>query len=133
MTLPFWLEIKFRKEILVVFSVNPSRDHVFHLSFPQEWKSTDISQLFAQFGKSYLLLYEHKINCDGNNQRRTFNCLYDIIWQTIKQKMLSSCNVSVPKLFVHWIVIATCKPCLVWDLWKGKNCPRTFMYTLWYV
>lgn len=28
----------------------PKRDHVFHLTFPKEWKFTDISQLFSPFG-----------------------------------------------------------------------------------
>lgn len=34
--------------------LNPSRDHVFHLTFPKDWKSSDISQLFAQFGNVYI-------------------------------------------------------------------------------
>ncbi|XP_017879496.1 poly(A)-specific ribonuclease PARN-like isoform X2 [Ceratina calcarata] len=28
----------------------PSREHVFHLTFPREWKFNDISQLFSPFG-----------------------------------------------------------------------------------
>ncbi|XP_068632041.1 poly(A)-specific ribonuclease PARN-like [Battus philenor] len=28
----------------------PSRDHVFHLTFPKEWQRNDISQLFSAFG-----------------------------------------------------------------------------------
>ncbi|XP_076653140.1 poly(A)-specific ribonuclease PARN isoform X2 [Halictus rubicundus] len=33
---------------------NPSRDHVFHLTFPKEWKYSDISQLFSPFGGVYV-------------------------------------------------------------------------------
>ncbi|KAL6446904.1 hypothetical protein ACFW04_001363 [Cataglyphis niger] len=33
---------------------NPSRDHVFHITFPKEWKHTDISQLFSPFGGGYV-------------------------------------------------------------------------------
>ncbi|XP_018310858.1 poly(A)-specific ribonuclease PARN isoform X2 [Mycetomoellerius zeteki] len=33
---------------------NPSREHVFHLTFPKEWKHTDISQLFSPFGGGYI-------------------------------------------------------------------------------
>ncbi|XP_076228203.1 poly(A)-specific ribonuclease PARN isoform X3 [Nomia melanderi] len=33
---------------------NPSRDHVFHLTFPKEWKYNDISQLFSPFGGVYV-------------------------------------------------------------------------------
>ncbi|XP_072749603.1 poly(A)-specific ribonuclease PARN isoform X2 [Anoplolepis gracilipes] len=33
---------------------NPSRDHVFHITFPKEWKYTDISQLFNPFGGGYV-------------------------------------------------------------------------------
>ncbi|XP_063824750.1 poly(A)-specific ribonuclease PARN-like [Ostrinia nubilalis] len=29
---------------------SPSRDHVFHLTFPREWLRTDINQLFSPFG-----------------------------------------------------------------------------------
>ncbi|RLU16444.1 hypothetical protein DMN91_010512 [Ooceraea biroi] len=32
----------------------PSRDHVFHLTFPKEWKYSDISVLFAPFGGGYI-------------------------------------------------------------------------------
>ncbi|XP_052241794.1 poly(A)-specific ribonuclease PARN-like isoform X2 [Dreissena polymorpha] len=34
--------------------LNPSRDHVFHISFPVDWKHTDISQLFSPFGNVYI-------------------------------------------------------------------------------
>lgn len=34
--------------------LNPSRDHVFHLTFPKDWKNSDISMLFAQFGNVYI-------------------------------------------------------------------------------
>ncbi|XP_053972981.1 poly(A)-specific ribonuclease PARN-like [Hylaeus volcanicus] len=33
---------------------NPSRDHVFHLTFPKDWKLGDISQLFSPFGGVYV-------------------------------------------------------------------------------
>ncbi|XP_076248460.1 poly(A)-specific ribonuclease PARN isoform X2 [Calliopsis andreniformis] len=33
---------------------NPSRDHVFHITFPKEWKHNDISQLFSPFGGVYV-------------------------------------------------------------------------------
>lgn len=33
---------------------NPSRDHVFHITFPKEWKHSDISQLFSPFGGGYI-------------------------------------------------------------------------------
>ncbi|XP_032520459.2 poly(A)-specific ribonuclease PARN-like isoform X2 [Danaus plexippus] len=29
----------------------PTRDHVFHVTFPKEWKRSDISQLFSPFGQ----------------------------------------------------------------------------------
>ncbi|XP_043289264.1 poly(A)-specific ribonuclease PARN-like isoform X2 [Venturia canescens] len=32
----------------------PSRDHVFHLTFPKEWKLSDLSQLFSPFGGVYV-------------------------------------------------------------------------------
>nr|CAH7723024.1 unnamed protein product [Callosobruchus chinensis] len=38
----------------IFFIVNPPRDHVFHLSFPKEWKTNDISQLFSPFGNVYV-------------------------------------------------------------------------------
>ncbi|XP_006617598.1 poly(A)-specific ribonuclease PARN-like isoform X1 [Apis dorsata] len=33
---------------------NPSRDHVFHLTFPKEWKFNDISHLFSPFGSVHV-------------------------------------------------------------------------------
>ncbi|KRT82328.1 hypothetical protein AMK59_3833 [Oryctes borbonicus] len=32
----------------------PPRDHVFYLTFPKEWKSSDISQLFSPFGAVHI-------------------------------------------------------------------------------
>ncbi|KAK9309234.1 hypothetical protein QLX08_000987 [Tetragonisca angustula] len=29
---------------------NPNRDHIFHMTFPKEWKFNDINQLFSPFG-----------------------------------------------------------------------------------
>ncbi|XP_052769212.1 poly(A)-specific ribonuclease PARN-like isoform X2 [Mya arenaria] len=34
--------------------LNPSRDHVFHITFPTEWKTSDISALFSAFGSVYI-------------------------------------------------------------------------------
>ena len=34
--------------------LNPSRDHVFHLTFPCDWKQTDILDLFNRFGFVYI-------------------------------------------------------------------------------
>ncbi|XP_017768590.1 PREDICTED: poly(A)-specific ribonuclease PARN-like [Nicrophorus vespilloides] len=33
---------------------NPSRDHVFYLLFPKEWKLNDITELFSPFGNVYV-------------------------------------------------------------------------------
>ncbi|GJQ72312.1 hypothetical protein Trydic_g3401 [Trypoxylus dichotomus] len=33
---------------------NPSRDHVFYFTFPKEWRSSDISQLFGPFGSVHI-------------------------------------------------------------------------------
>ena len=30
--------------------LNPERDHVFHVTFPMEWKTSDLIQLFQPFG-----------------------------------------------------------------------------------
>ena len=37
--------------VTYVLSVQPSRDHVFHITFPKEWKFSDINNLFSPFGK----------------------------------------------------------------------------------
>ena len=35
--------------------LKPNRDHVFHLSFPKEWKTQDLKQLFEErFGDVYV-------------------------------------------------------------------------------
>ncbi|XP_014206531.1 poly(A)-specific ribonuclease PARN isoform X2 [Copidosoma floridanum] len=33
---------------------NPSRDHVFHITFPKQWKISDLSQLFSPYGGAYV-------------------------------------------------------------------------------
>ena len=38
-------------KIPLFYAVTPSRDHVFYLMFPAEWKTSDIIQLFAPFGR----------------------------------------------------------------------------------
>ena len=32
--------------------VQPNRDHVFHITFPKEWRFSDINNLFAPYGKA---------------------------------------------------------------------------------
>ncbi|XP_076455796.1 poly(A)-specific ribonuclease PARN-like [Babylonia areolata] len=39
---------------LAGLDLQPSRDHVFHLSFPKEWKSSDINNLFGAFGNIHI-------------------------------------------------------------------------------
>ncbi|XP_017755530.1 PREDICTED: poly(A)-specific ribonuclease PARN-like isoform X2 [Eufriesea mexicana] len=39
---------------LVSYDIKPNRDHVFHLTFPKEWKSNDIYQLFKPLGSVYI-------------------------------------------------------------------------------
>ncbi|XP_060559123.1 poly(A)-specific ribonuclease PARN-like [Ruditapes philippinarum] len=39
---------------LVAADLAPSRDHVFHVTFPKDWKHSDISLLFAQFGSVHI-------------------------------------------------------------------------------
>lgn len=31
--------------------VQPNRDHVLYVTFPKEWKTSDLYQLFSAFGK----------------------------------------------------------------------------------
>lgn len=33
------------------FVVQPKRDHVLYVTFPKEWKTSDLYQLFSAFGK----------------------------------------------------------------------------------
>lgn len=71
--------MNFREKLLTDISniiffllANPSRDHVFHITFPKEWKHTDISQLFSPFGKYCI---------DTNKTELTFKLTSDTIWQ----------------------------------------------------
>ncbi|KAK7502466.1 hypothetical protein BaRGS_00006419, partial [Batillaria attramentaria] len=34
--------------------LDPNRDHVFHITFPKEWRSSDINHLFAPFGSIHI-------------------------------------------------------------------------------
>lgn len=35
----------------ICLTVQPKRDHVLHVTFPKEWKTSDLYQLFSAFGK----------------------------------------------------------------------------------
>lgn len=37
--------------ISYTYSVDPARDHVFYMTVPAEWKTSDIFQLFSVYGK----------------------------------------------------------------------------------
>uniref|UniRef100_A0A8C2HJ96 Poly(A)-specific ribonuclease (deadenylation nuclease) n=1 Tax=Cyprinus carpio TaxID=7962 RepID=A0A8C2HJ96_CYPCA len=37
-------------QMFCVFSVQPKRDHVLYVTFPKEWKTSDLYQLFSAFG-----------------------------------------------------------------------------------
>ena len=45
------IEVINNHENSLVHTVTPSRDHVFYLVFPAEWKTSDIIQLFSPFGE----------------------------------------------------------------------------------
>lgn len=63
--------------------LEPNRDHVFHISFPDEWKTPDILNLFAPFGSvqvswisdtsAYVCLREHVPNAQ-TVVMSTLNC-----------------------------------------------------------
>lgn len=36
----------------------PPRDRILYLTFPKEWKTDNIFQLFSSFGKLYLIIRE---------------------------------------------------------------------------
>lgn len=40
--------------VIFLFSAQPSRDHIFHISFPSVWKQSDIVNHFRQFGNVYI-------------------------------------------------------------------------------
>ena len=76
----------------------PDRDHVFHVSFPPEWKTTDLTQLFLPFGSvlvtwkddssAFVSLREHVPNAKAVVMS-TLNCssIYRIVPYTIHKKM----------------------------------------------
>lgn len=46
-------------------SVQPNRDHVLYVTFPKEWKTSDLYQLFSAFGKMVTLpekMHEFSLN-----------------------------------------------------------------------
>ena len=76
----------------------PDRDHVFHVSFPPEWKTTDLTQLFLPFGSvlvtwkddssAFVSLREHVPNAKAVVMS-TLNCssIYRIVPYAIHKKM----------------------------------------------
>lgn len=45
-----------------MFLANPNRDHIFHMTFPKEWKFNDINQLFSPFGMYTVAEFFHSFN-----------------------------------------------------------------------
>lgn len=43
-------------------TATPTRNHVFHITFPKQWKTSDIIQLFSPYGKNLKLLVLTKIS-----------------------------------------------------------------------
>ena len=46
--------------ISFTFAAVPSRDHVFHIRFPSEWKTLDIIRLFSPFGRENIINNNNK-------------------------------------------------------------------------
>ncbi|OPJ79429.1 hypothetical protein AV530_009522 [Patagioenas fasciata monilis] len=49
----FWVPaepVGFTVSASCVTAVQPKRDHVLHVTFPKEWKTSDLYQLFSAFG-----------------------------------------------------------------------------------
>lgn len=57
-SLTIWEIIRILEEKSIKFlsfiAANVSRNHVFHITFPKEWKTNDIMQLFSPYGKFFL-------------------------------------------------------------------------------
>ncbi|XP_044758670.1 poly(A)-specific ribonuclease PARN-like [Coccinella septempunctata] len=69
---------------------NPSRDHVFHVTFPNEWKTIDIQQLFSPFGNVFV---------SWINDSSAFVGLYKRDQATIAYKSLKQNKICAVKLF----------------------------------
>lgn len=37
-----------------LFAANETRDHVFHIKFPSTWRSSDIQEIFKNYGQVYI-------------------------------------------------------------------------------
>lgn len=54
--LSFFLSFFFCPLISSVLTVQPKRDHVLYVTFPKEWKTSDLYQLFSAFGKTWFCM-----------------------------------------------------------------------------
>nr|XP_034174553.1 poly(A)-specific ribonuclease PARN-like isoform X2 [Osmia lignaria] len=61
---------------------NPSRDHVFHLTFPKDWKLSDICQLFSPFGGVYVSWLSDTTAYVGLNRREQVNAVVKNLCKT---------------------------------------------------
>jgi poly(A)-specific ribonuclease len=43
--------LRFNQKLCGFVSATPSRDHVFYLTFPKDWKFNNIIELFSPFGE----------------------------------------------------------------------------------
>ena len=78
--------------------LNPNREHVFHLTFPPEWKTSDLINLFSPFGSvqvswtsdttAFISLKEHVSNAKSVVMS-TLNCssIYKIVPYELHKKL----------------------------------------------
>ncbi|CAK9803923.1 Poly(A)-specific ribonuclease PARN [Anthophora plagiata] len=57
----------------------PSRDHVFHITFPKDWKLSDIFQLFSPFGGVYVSWLSDTSAYVGLNRRDQINSVAKVL------------------------------------------------------
>jgi len=59
-------------EMAILLSAKPSRQHVFHVEYPHEWKRHNLVRLFKDVGKH---LYVYQNFYQGQNKKWSLNFL----------------------------------------------------------
>ncbi|XP_058798112.1 poly(A)-specific ribonuclease PARN-like isoform X2 [Phymastichus coffea] len=66
---------------------NPNRDHVFHITFPKEWKYSDLTQLFSPYGGAYVAWLSDTTAYAGLYQKEQISAVIKDLFKSTKYNL----------------------------------------------
>ena len=114
-----------------------SRQHVFHLTFPQHWNADDIHQLFAPYSTSLTHRHSQWNHHQCHNDFILFSVVqlwYGVVCTQAVYRSMAWCGMYAGSVQIYgmvWYVRRQCTDRVVWyvcrqctDLWYGVVCTQ---------